>query len=47
VFDSLGDGLAANGDNDAAIAAYLKSFELDPRNTHAMEEVQRLRAARK
>lgn len=45
-FDSLGDGLAATGDKKGAIASYLKSYELDPRNEHALNEVKRLRANR-
>ena len=43
-FDSLGDGLAAIGSDDAAITSYLKSYELDPRNEHALREANRLRA---
>jgi D-alanyl-D-alanine-carboxypeptidase/D-alanyl-D-alanine-endopeptidase len=43
VFDSLGDGLAALGDRDGAITSYLKSYELDRRNTRALREAERLR----
>ncbi|HET9332645.1 MAG TPA: serine hydrolase [Gemmatimonadota bacterium] len=42
-FDSLGDGYAASGDKNAAIASYLRSYELDPRNERALNEAARLR----
>jgi len=45
-FDSLGDGFVAIGNKDAAIASYLKSYELDRRNERALGEAQRLRANR-
>jgi|SRR5687768_12317969 len=43
-YDSLGDGLVALGDKEAAIASYRKSHELDPRNEHARREAERLAA---
>jgi tetratricopeptide (TPR) repeat protein len=43
-YDSLGDGLVALGDREAAIANYRKSHELDPRNEHARGEAERLAA---
>ena len=43
-YDSLGDGLVALGDKEAAIASYRKSLELDPRNEHARREAERLAA---
>jgi CubicO group peptidase (beta-lactamase class C family) len=45
-FDSLGDGLAAIGASDEAIASYMRSYELDPRNQHALTEAERLRRRR-
>ncbi len=42
-YDSLGDGFQAIGNNDAAIASYLKSYALDNRNEHAMQQINRLR----
>ena len=42
-FDSLGDGYAASGDKNAAIASYLRSYELDPHNERALNEAARLR----
>jgi CubicO group peptidase (beta-lactamase class C family) len=41
-FDSLGDGLVALGDREAAIASYRKSNALDPQNEHARREAERL-----
>jgi tetratricopeptide (TPR) repeat protein len=41
-FDSLGDGFQALHDNPHAIAAYRRSLELNPSNTHAQEEIERL-----
>ena len=41
-YDSLGDGLVALGDREAAIASYRKSLQLDPRNEHARREGKRL-----
>ena len=43
-YDSLGDGLVALGNKEAAIASYRKSHELDPRNEHARREAERLSA---
>ncbi len=43
-YDSLGDGFAALGNKDAAIASYRRSYELDPRNEHARREAERLAA---
>jgi hypothetical protein len=43
-FDSLGDGYAAAKDRERAIAAYRRSFELNPRNIHAKEAAEKLSA---
>lgn len=42
VYDSLGDGYAAAGQRVNAIAAYKRSVELDPSNTHAVEAIRDL-----
>lgn len=42
--DSLGEGLAALGETDAAIRSYARSLDLEPDNEHAREEIARLRA---
>ena len=42
-FDSWGDGLSAMGNTEAAIASYLKSYELDHGNDLALRKVERLR----
>jgi len=42
-FDSWGDGLSAMGNTKAAIASYLKSYELDHGNDLALRKVERLR----
>ena len=41
-YDSLGDGLTAAGRHSEAVVAYRRSVALDPRNTHALEMIQRL-----
>jgi len=41
-FDSLGDGYEALHDKAHAIAAYRRSLELNPSNSHAQEEIKRL-----
>ena len=41
-FDSLGDGYEALHDNAHAIAAYRRSLELNPSNTHAQHEIEQL-----
>jgi Flp pilus assembly protein TadD len=40
--DSLGEGLARAGQNDAAIASYKKSLELDPKNANAVKMLGKL-----
>ena len=42
-YDSLGDGLAAAGQTERAIRSYQRSLDLDPRNSHAVEMIARLR----
>ena len=44
-FDSLGDGFEALHDNAHAIAAYRRSVELNPSNTHAQHEIEQLQHA--
>lgn len=44
-FDSLGDGYEALHDNARAVAAYRRSVELNPSNTHAQGEIDRLQHA--
>lgn len=46
VYDSLGDGQAAAGNREAALAGYRRSLELDPANAHAREMIARLQAER-
>lgn len=46
VYDSLGDGYAAVGRRDDAIAAYRRSVALDPSNTHAQEAIRDLERSR-
>lgn len=43
VWDSLGEGLAANGDVPGAIAAYERSLRIDLGNTNAAEKLRELR----
>ena len=43
-YDSLGDGLVALGNKEAAITSYTRSYELDPSNEHARREAERLAA---
>lgn len=43
-YDSLGDGLVALGNREAAITSYRRSHELDPGNQHARREAERLAA---
>ena len=45
-FDSLGEGLAATGDIAGAVRAYKRSVELDPGNTNAVRQIERLQAPR-
>jgi hypothetical protein len=44
-YDSLGEAYAAAGDREKAIANYQRSFELDPKNTNAVEWLHKLRRA--
>jgi cytochrome c-type biogenesis protein CcmH/NrfG len=44
-WDSLGEGYAARGEIDRAIAAYKKSVELDPENTNGVAQLERLMAS--
>ncbi|TFW13820.1 poly(ethylene terephthalate) hydrolase family protein [Duganella callida] len=41
--DSLAEGYEAVGNKPAAIASYLRSLELDPKNGHAVERLKALR----
>jgi tetratricopeptide (TPR) repeat protein len=41
-FDSLGDGFEAMHDNTHALAAYRRSLELNPNNTHAQQQIDQL-----
>ena len=43
-FDSLGEALAATGDVAGAVRAYRRSLELDPGNTNATRQLERLQA---
>jgi CubicO group peptidase (beta-lactamase class C family) len=43
-YDSLGEGLAAQGQREEAIKAYARSLELDPSNRNAVEQLARLTA---
>ncbi len=45
VFDSLGEGYAAAGEREKAIAGYERSLALDPKNGNAAEWLKKLRAA--
>jgi tetratricopeptide (TPR) repeat protein len=42
-YDSLGEGYARVGDRKQAIAAYKKSFELDPKNLNAKQRIEELK----
>ena len=42
VYDSLGDAYMVDGDKENAIANYLRSFELNPRNAKALEMLKKL-----
>lgn len=46
-YDSLGEGLAANGKTHDAIAAYRRSLELNPDNPQGRDALQRLEASTK
>jgi hypothetical protein len=41
-YDSLGEGLTAAGDVQAAVNAYKRVLELDPSSSHAAQELERL-----
>ena len=41
-YDSLGEAYAANGDKTDAITNYRRSLELDPKNTNALQWLERL-----
>jgi hypothetical protein len=43
VFDSLGDGLAAAGNKDEAIKAYMKALSIDPSYPSSLESLKKLR----
>lgn len=43
VYDSLGEGLLAAGDKDAASVMYRKSLELNPESTSGKEALERIR----
>jgi CubicO group peptidase (beta-lactamase class C family) len=42
VYDSLGDGYVAAGDQTRAVAAYKRSLALDPSNRHAAEAIRQI-----
>lgn len=42
VYDSLGEAYMANDEKEPAIANYKKSLELNPKNTHAAEQLKKL-----
>jgi predicted Zn-dependent protease len=42
VYDSLGDGYVAAGDQARAVAAYKRSLALDPSNRHAAEAIRQI-----
>jgi peptidylprolyl isomerase len=42
VYDSLGEAYMLDGQKEAAIAAYRKSLELDPKNANAAEMLQKI-----
>ena len=42
VYDSLGDGYVAAGDQARAVAAYQRSLALDPSNRHAAEAIRQI-----
>ncbi len=41
-FDHLGEGFQLLHDNTHAMAAYRRSLELNPSNTHAQQEIEKL-----
>lgn len=43
VWDSLGEGLLAAGEREAAIESYERSLELDPENDNAREKLREIR----
>ncbi|MDH3734733.1 MAG: alpha/beta fold hydrolase [Gemmatimonadota bacterium] len=43
-WDSLGDGLAAQGETDRAIESYQRSLELNPENENARTRIEELKA---
>jgi CubicO group peptidase (beta-lactamase class C family) len=43
VYDSLGEAYMAAGDRERAVQNYRRSLELDPKNTNAVEMLERLR----
>lgn len=44
-YDSLGEAFMVNGDKELAIKNYAKSLALNPKNTNAIEMLQRINAA--
>lgn len=42
--DSLAEALAANGDKAGALAEYRRALQLDPKNSHAARQIERLEA---
>jgi len=43
VYDSYGEALALKGETEKAIANYEKVIELDPKNEHAQEQLEKLK----
>lgn len=42
VYDSVAEAYAVNGERELAIKNYKRSLELDPKNSHAMQQLKRL-----
>lgn len=42
--DSLAEALAANGDKAGALANYRRAVQLDPKNSHAAQQIEKLEA---
>ena len=42
VYDSLGEGYMENGEYELAIRNYMKSLELNPNNTNAVDKLKEL-----
>ena len=44
VFDSLAEAYMNRGDDDLAIENYQKSFDINPNNNNAVQQLQKLQA---